>query len=193
MNLNVNKNDVMQYFFTVFCFLTTVLIPILNYIIFKNSLVQGIILGDLEQKYEIITILVVIIGIIATVSIYLIYYFPKYSVKRSCLTLSQSIMDITLLIIFSQISLLSVFQDKFGLILDISGVYILLIITFLPFIFKNIFDVFDFKKNEEFYQRKLRAKTTRLLKESNRKIKCKNCSYICRKGWKKCPICNKKL
>ena len=105
----------------------------------------------------------VIMGIITTASIYLIYYFPKYSVKRSYLTLSQSIMDVIILIIFSQKSLLTIFQDEFGLIL------------------------------EEFYQKKLKAKNFLLLKESNRKIKCKNCSYICRKGWKKCPICNTKL
>jgi len=189
----MNKNDFLQYFFTIFVFLTTILIPILNYIAFQDSLVQGITLGDLEQKFGIITVIVVFIGIIATVSTYLIYYYPRYSVRRGYLTLSQSILDLLFLVAFSQMGSISIFLEGSGIVLHLGGVYILLFVAFLPFVFKNIFDIIDFRKNKQFYQRKLRAKAAYLLKESNRKIKCRNCSYICRKGWKKCPICNTKL
>lgn len=191
--ISILWSDVSQLVITIVVFVTTVLFPIVNYYIFKESLVQGIEVGDLEQRYDIIIVMVVCIGVLTTVVTYLIYYFPRYSLKRGYLAFLQSILDILFLIIFSQMSSVSVFFEGSGVIIDFGGVYTLLLIAISLFVFKNIFDIIDFRRNKDFYNRKLRAKEALASKESNRKIKCGNCGYVCRKGWKKCPICSTRL
>ena len=158
MEFHIKRNEGLQYFFTLIVFVAIILVPIVNNITFKETLFHGIDIGDLEQRYDLIIIIVIFIGIITTSTTNLIFYYPKYSVRRGYLTLSQSILDVTYFFIFTQMSSISVFIEGSGIVLNLEGFYILLIVAFLPFVFKNVFDVIDFNKNKEFYQRKLQAK-----------------------------------
>lgn len=68
----------------------------------------------------------------------------------------------------------------------------------------NIEDDKDFKINKIQYGRILRKEHTTKLKQAKLKaklkeesdeklIECPHCNYICRTGWKKCPICETKV
>jgi len=86
------------------------------------------------------------------------------------------------------------------IVVDLSGVYILLIISALLFVIKAIFDVFDYKINQQYYSNNLKNKrdthsSQKKLKQRRKKLKqrliqCPKCKYACRKEWKKCPICD---
>jgi len=124
------------------------------------------------------------------------FRFQKYSVQRGILLLAISIMYLISTIASSQLSIIFVEVAKVQIITDFSGVYILLNIVMSLNIFKNLFDLTDFKINQSYYTTILRKKRTAppLQKKFNRKlVKCPKCKYICRIGWKKCPICKTKI
>ena len=62
-----------------------------------------------------------------------------------------------------------------------------------PFVVKDIYDLIDFKRNFDYYAKLQRSKQYQLDKNANKLIKCRKCDYVCRGGWKKCPICKSKL
>ena len=70
---------------------------------------------------------------------------------------------------------------------------VIVLIAMTPFMFRNIINLIDIKYNNKYYERKARIQTTIQLKDADKLIKCQSCNYMCRKGWKRCPICHKKL
>lgn len=189
----LNKNEKIQLLATVFAFVLIVILPLINYIYFKTSIIEGIDIGDLEIRYDSIIIILLIIGVITTLFTYLIFNYPKYSIKRAAITLTQSLLDVAFVFTFSLIGSFFISFGKFRLLFDISRVYLLIIIALIPFVIKNTLDIIDFKKNRNYYQMIERRKEIRLKKSANALIKCKKCDYMCRIGWKKCPICKTKL
>jgi len=124
------------------------------------------------------------------------FRYQKYSVSRGILLLAVSIMYLISTIASSQLSIIFVEVGKVQIITDFSGVYILLIIVMSLYIFKNLFDLTDYKINQSYYSTILRKKRTApsLQKKFRRKLdKCPKCKYMCRIGWKKCPLCKTKI
>lgn len=206
--LKKNKTRIYQICFTFFTVIMTTGMPIVNYINFKTLLNSvncptcpnlsnnQINLGGLEATYDILIYFFIVFGITISVCAYLIFRFQKYSVRRGILLLAISIMYLISTIASSQLSIIFVEVAKVQIITDFSGVYILLTIIMTLYIFKNLFDLIDFKINQSYYSTILRKKRTApsLQKKFRRKLdKCPKCKYMCRIGWKKCPICKTKI
>lgn len=174
---------------TVLSFVLTVLIPILSYIYFKSSVTDDIDVGDFEAKYNIIIIWAVIFGMMITGCTYLTFNFPKYSIKRGITSLTQSILELIIILLFSQFRTIRISDNDVELIFDITGIFVVLITVCAIFIIKNLYDLIDFKINQKsYFTGNIKNKGI-----SNKLKKCSNCKYMCRLEWKKCPICHSKL
>ena len=193
MIFDLRKEEIYQLLATWVAFLFSILLPLVNYFTFKSFLSSGINVGSLETTYDIVILITLILGICSTIITYLVYRLPKHSIQRGFLALSQNISSIVLIIVFSNLGRFWLIYENVSLYLDIRGIYLLLIIGVIPFVLKNIYDLIDFKRNSDYYTKLQRRKKHQLVKKSNKLIKCRNCDYMCRVGWKKCPICKTKL
>ncbi|MFW9969593.1 MAG: hypothetical protein ACFFDF_05280 [Candidatus Odinarchaeota archaeon] len=206
--LKNNKTQFYQIAFTSFTIIMTVIIPIINYINLKtliknlncancpNLADSSINLGGLDTLYNSLIYFFIISGLIVSICAYFIFKYQKYSVQRALLLLIVSIMYFTDTVSSSQLSIIFIEVAKIQIITNFSGVYILFIVIMSLYVFKNVFDVIDFKVNHSHYVnvlRKERSDRTKYNKFHKKLIKCPKCKYMCRIGWKKCPICKTKI
>lgn len=189
IEFRISKQNLIKIVVIGLTLIITVFLPILGYLQFKNSLENDIDLGDLEARYDLIIVWIVIIGILITVCSYLIFSFPKYSVNRGILSLINSILDFIFICFYSQMSIIYIEIENLSITLNLMGVFILIIVIWSLFIFKNLFDLIDFKRNRAYYD-----KIRRNQKKATKKLlECPECKYMCVVEWRKCPICNAQL
>ena len=138
---------------------------------------------DFQPKIIIISIFSIIVGGILTILRYVVFYFKKYTLKRTIINLTSTLLVLLILISNAQLSVFHVRIEGLNMYLDVQGIFVLLIISWLLVVFIVIYETFELKlyskKNEKLSIRRL--------------IKCPKCKYLCRKEWKKCPICKSPL
>ncbi len=156
--------------FTILSIVITIVIPIINYFNFKNSirsfncpdcpesLVNQLNLGGMESIYDTLIYVFMIIGIIISVCTYFVHNFQKYSVQRGICILLISIVYLVNSIFSSQMSTIIVGVANVQIIMNSSGVYILFITITSFYVIKATFDVIDFKVNQSYYINKLRSR-----------------------------------
>ena len=124
--------------------------------------------------------------------------------QRGVLMCIISVVYFINIIFTSQMSTILIRIANLQLVVNSSGIFILLIIISLLYVAKSLFDLIDFKINKTQYDRILRREQTtkikrtklktKLKEESEEKlIECPQCDYTCRMSWKKCPICETKI
>ncbi len=193
ISLKLRKNEIIQISLTILTFILTLLLPIIGYFQFKMAMPNEIYLSDFQENYDIVFIGTIIIGILLTGFRYYLYYFPQYSLRRGIINLLNSVLIMIFLIFTSQIGNLDITIENSSLYLNLTGVFLLLIVIWSLFIFKNIYDLVDFKLNQNYYKTFVRERKFRKKIKSRPLIKCPQCKYMCRPEWKKCPICNAKI
>ena len=183
----------MQISLTIFTFIITVVLPIIGYIQFKIIVPNDLYLSKLKQSYDIIFIGTISIGVLLTVSRYYLYSFPQYSLKRAIVNLLNSLLVLVFLSLTSQIGKLDLTLKNSNLYLDLTGVFLLLIAVGALYLVKNLYDLIDFKLNQDYYTTLFRKKKIEYKITPSPLLKCPQCKYMCRSEWKKCPICHTKL
>lgn len=191
MNKNwfkVSKEILIQLISTIIAFFLMVLLPVISYIqlipYFSDS--QNTSILNFKYQYDIFTVFSILFGSIATISRYLLYKYEKNSISRGILNLVYSVIilvQISLLLIFRTIT---IFDFNSFIILDLSSFFIILIILWSLYVFRNVFDLIDFVANKKYYKKQIRQ----FRHFSHKKKKCPNCGYMCYINWGKCPICN---
>ena len=194
MEVVINRLKLIQILSTSVSGVLTILLPIINYIQFKNSLAEDVNLGGFETTYDGLIIWVVIVGIMITVSTYFIFEFPNNSIKRGSVSLMNSVLDVVFIYIFSYMSLINMTYTcqnncRKEITLNLTGVYMLLIIIMSLYVVKNAYDLIDYNINQKYYRRN----NTKKITKKPKLVKCSKCNYMCRIEWKKCPICNYSL
>lgn len=194
MEILINKLKVLQILSTGISGVVTILLPIINYIQFKNSLSEDMNMGGFEATYDSLMIWIVIVGIMITGSTYFIFEFPNNSIKRGSVSLTNSVLDIIFIYIFSCMSQINMTYTcnnncRKEITLNLSGVYTLLIIIMSLYVVKNVYDLIDYKVNSKHYIQSRKKRTF----TKSKLIKCSKCNYMCQLGWKKCPICKSRL
>ena len=158
MKYKINRIKASQLIFSFLTVFLSIGVPIVNYIMFKASLTEGVEAGNLEGKYDVLIITIIIVGLLISFCSYMYFRCPKYSVKKGLIALTHSVLDLVFLILFSQFTILNIFSKSdwvscsgysiSGISLNLSGSFIILIIVSSLFVLKNIYDLFDFKINE---------------------------------------------
>lgn len=202
---------IMRISFTVINFLIVVIMPLFNYFNFKRVMIEDIDLSNFESRYDSIILWDLLVGVLMTVCTYMLFHYPKHSVKRGIIALIYSILFSVFLLVFSQMSIIHIKSKYAGIILDLERIFIILILVSCLFIIKNIYDLIDFKLNQTYYERERKKKIIKFLKDqgliksrgvikkfnlkSESLIKCPNpkCNYMCRPDWRKCPLCKTKI
>lgn len=167
MNLRWNKKVILQISLTVITFIITILLPIVGYFQFSRILTDNSLcsqcptyqmdLENLQVRYNFIFITLILIGVILTILRYSIYKFPQYSIKQGFLNLLNSIFFVLFLSIIAQLGIINISLEGFSLSLNLTGVFLLIIAVWSLFIIKNVFDLYDFKKNRIYYENLLRS------------------------------------
>ena len=193
MTLKLDRNDIIQIISTISSFVLTIVLPLVNYITFKNIIREEIVLSDLESRYNIIIIFAVIIGVMITGCTYIFFKYPKYSVNRGIVTLTHSVLNVLFLAVFSQMAIFNISFKGSGISLNLSGLFIILTAVLSLLIGKSLYDLIDFKLNQNYYRTFLRKQKFKDRKAKQKLVKCPNCKYMCQMKWSKCPICNSRL
>jgi len=187
----LTRTRVIQLVFTSFTAILFILLPLICYIQFKLENIQ-----NYASNYDLIFILLIIIGFIITTIRFFIYKYPKYSTSRGTLNLIHSVTIVLVLIITSQIGVVYIKLQDSELSLNLMDSFIVLIILWALFIPKHIYDIVDFKLHHIYYDKVRRSSTTGIPPRrftSKNLIKCPKCKYMCQITWKSCPICHTKL
>ena len=100
MIYKLGRKEIVKLIIVCTTFFSTILLPLINYIIFKTTDFKGIGLGGLENKYNLVIVAIIIIGICITYCSYLVFRYPKYSIKRGVISLTHSILDVVFLSFF---------------------------------------------------------------------------------------------
>ena len=77
----------------------------------------------------------------------------------------------------------------FGLI----NLQILFLIVLAPIFLRNVLNIVDLKRNGIYYNRVQRIEYFKKHREIKQLVACRSCGYMCRKNWRKCPICNHRI
>ena len=193
VRFKLKKTEIVQISLSILTFVLTVLLPIIGYFQFKIAMPSDTYLSEFQENYDIVFIGTVMIGVLLTGLRYYLYKFPQYSLRRGIISLLNSILIMIFLIITSQIGNLDIKIENSSLYLNLTGVFILLIGIWSLFIFKNIYDLVDFKLNQNYYKTFARERKFKKEIRSRPLIKCPKCKYMCRPEWKQCTICNTKI
>lgn len=212
MKLKIKKHQIYQVGFAIINFIITIIIPLVTYLNFKNtirnfncpdcpeSFVNQINLGGMEALYDILIYVFIFVGIIVTISSSFINRFQKYSTQRGVLMLLISIVYFINITFSSQMGTILIEIANIQLVMDSFGVFILFIVIALLYVLKALFDLIDFKINKSQYDKILRKEQAVQVKQKKLKnkvkeklVECPKCKYTCRTGWKKCPICETKI
>lgn len=143
---------------------------------------------DLQPKIVLISIFSIIVGGILTILRYIVFYYKKDTLKRSIINVTSTLLVLLILISNAQLSVFYVSVEGLNMYLDVQGIFILLIISWLLVVFKTIYETFE----ANLYSTKMRKSGLKRI-STRRLIKYPNCKYMCRKEWKKCPICKSTL
>lgn len=203
--MRIDKSRLLQFFITIFSTVFTIILPVINYIDFKNSLSNvecescpdlnknQIDLGSFEISFDVFIYINVILGILITSCSYLIFEFQKYSLQRRFLLFFITLMYVIFFTFSSQLSTVFITVPNIQLTIDFSGIYIIFLVAFSIYSLKNIFDIVDFKINQGQYTTTLRKKRFIQKKLNQKPVNCIKCDYRCKVGWKECPICKTKI
>lgn len=177
-----------QFILTLITFFFAFLLPILTYAQLYPVIADAKELSQIRSLIMFNAIFSIAIGGTLTILRYISYYFDKHTLKRALISFTSIILVLLLLV---SGALLSVVKGEIGGVyvsLDFGGVFSLLIIAWSLVVFKAVYHIIEIK--HEFK----RTRNSRLKKIRSRVlIPCPNCKYICRKQWKKCPICDSVL
>ena len=124
------------------------------------------------------------VGITLTILRYFMLKNPKNKLKYK---LIHHVLILALLISFLRISDLYVSIRGSSIGLDIKGLLLLTIFAWIPFLIIPTYELFISarkKSNRSNIQHKIFQRAY---------LKCPDCKYLCKKTWKKCPICESKL
>ena len=156
IKLNFSKNNIIQIFLTSLTFILTIILPIFGYFQFNISTEKY--LENFRVRYHLVFIGTIIIGVILTCLRFYMYHFSEFTVKRGLLNLLNSIFFVLFLSITAQLAKININMENFSLNLNLTGVFVFLIIVWSLFIIKNLYDLYDFKKNRIYYENLVRNK-----------------------------------
>ena len=147
-SLKLNKKALWQICLTISTFILTVILPIFGYIQFnKISSMNQLDLGNLQIRYSYVFSTLAITGIFLTILRGSSLKIPQYSMKKRWLNLGNSVLFLAFLSIMAQLGIIDIVMQNFTIYLNLIGVFILLILTWSLFIIKNLYDLYDYKKN----------------------------------------------
>jgi len=141
----------------------TIIVPIVTYLNFKDiiknfncsdcpqSVVNQVYMGGMVPLYDILIYVFVFVGFIVTICTYFISRFQKYSLQRGILMFSISIAYLINILFSSQMSTILIKVANVQIMVNFSGVFILLIIISLLYVSKSLFDLVDFRVNKSRY------------------------------------------
>lgn len=185
MKLIQNKNKLSQIFFTIITSILTVIIPFLYFLSF---LLNGALPNIEPFNIIIVSISSIFIGIFISLFRYLVYSYPKHSFRRITLNLISSVLMVIIIALPLPFSTLYLQEENSGFYLDLSNVFILLIILGSLFPIRNLYDLVE---STLFKFRNTKSKRYKLIKKTL--INCPQCGYACQFKWKLCPICKSQL
>lgn len=186
------RAKLIQIFLTLFTLVILVIIPAISYILFKITYSNDALLEIFALKYDLVFITIIISGIVLTVMRYMMYNYPKYTLRRGTLNLLHSIIIVVMIAITSQIGNITIKLPDSGFSLNLANVFLLLITIWSLFIAKHVYDIIDFKIHHIYYD-KLRRELSQQPRADFRGknlVECPNCNYMCKSYWKSCPICH---
>lgn len=137
-------------------FILTIILPIFGY--FQFNISNEKYLENFQERYNLVFIGTIIIGVILTCLRFYMYRFSQYTIKRGFLNLLNSIFFVLFLSITAQLGKINIKMENFTLDLNLIGVFVFLIIVWSLFIIKNLYDLYDFKKNQIYYETLVRSK-----------------------------------
>ena len=137
-------------------FILTIILPIFGY--FQFNISNEKYLENFQERYNLVFIGTIIIGVILTCLRFYTYRFSQYTIKRGFLNLLNSIFFVLFLSITAQLGKINIKMENFTLDLNLIGVFVFLIIVWSLFIIKNLYDLYDFKKNRIYYETLVRSK-----------------------------------
>jgi len=145
----------------------------------------GLFLIQLLPNAILIMIMVIVLGILASLARYFIYHYPSFSKKRAGFSLVNSS---SLLLYFALFSLLTSLETKVQTsIISISfrSMFILLALPWIVFLIRDIYNLVDFSLHEDTY-----ILAARKQKYDLKSLKrCSRCGYKMKIGLKRCPRC----
>jgi hypothetical protein len=187
--MRIDRSRLLQFCITIFNIVFTIILPIINYIGFKNSLSNiecescpdlnknQINLGTFEMGYDVFIYINVILGILITSCSFLIFRFQTYSVQKGFLSFSITFLYVIFFAFTSQLSIIFITVSNIQLKIDFSSIYIIFIIAFSVYGLKNIFDIVDFKINQAHYTTILRKRRFIQKKLHQKLVNCTRCDY----------------
>lgn len=188
------KQDLIQIMLTLIIFIFFVLIPLLSVIELHATDFQE--LCDFILKFDLFTIISIIIGMALSILRYISFYYPKYTISRYFIAFIQSCLFLIILISLSTISPIQINTSNTSFYLNIDGIFILFISIWSVFTAKYLFDILDVYFNKNYF-RKLSRESSESRQtvdiHSKTLIKCPQCNYMCHIHWKRCPICQTSL
>ncbi len=156
IKLNFSKNNIIQIVLTSLTFILTIILPIFGY--FQFNISNEKYLENFQERYNLVFIGTIISGVILTFLRFYMYRFSQYTIKRGFLNLLNSIFFVLFLSITAQLGKINIKMENFNLDLNLIGVFVFLIIVWSLFIIKNLYDLYDFKKNRIYYETLVRSK-----------------------------------
>ena len=156
IKVNLSKNNILQITLTSLTFILTILLPIVGYFQFNISAEEYF--EHFRVRYNLVFIGTITIGIILTCLRFFMYRFSQFTVKRGILNLLNSIFFIIFLTITAQLGFVEISLEDSSFSLDLTGVFVVLIIVWSLFIIKYLYDLYDFIKNRIYYENLLRRK-----------------------------------
>ena len=177
-----------QFISTLLTFFLAFLLPILSYAQLYPVIAETKELSDLRFVIIFNSIFSIVVGGILTVLRYVAFYFNKRTLKRAAISFASALLVLFLLVSGAQLSVIQGNVENIYLFLDFGGVFLLLISLWALFVLKMAYNIVEIKlelgKTQATRLKKIRSKAL---------IPCPNCKYMCRKQWKKCPICESAL
>ncbi len=178
-----------QFITTLITFFFTFLLPLLSYIQLLPIFDKAEELLYLRSHILFNSVLAIVIGGILTGLRYAVFYFKKRSLKRAFINLISTLLVMILLVSSAQLGVVQIDIEDSYLFLDIRSVFTLLIFSWALIVIKAVYDLVEIK----FFPGAAIPLTAREKMRSKGLVKCPNCKYMCRKEWKKCPICKSVL
>ncbi len=149
IRVNLSRTFIIQITSTVLMFIFTVILPVISYVRFDVSVDN--LPSSLSLRFKVVLISMIGIGILMTCSRFFVFRYPKYSAGRGILNLLSSVLLLVYFGITAQLGKINVVLESASFSLDLTGVFYVLIGAWSLFIAKNLYDFYDFRKNERYY------------------------------------------
>jgi hypothetical protein len=155
VHVNLSRTLMIQITTTVLMLIFTVILPIISYIQFDTS--ADNLPSSLILRYRVVLTSMIGIGILMTCSRFFVFRYPKYSVRRGILNLLSFLLLLVYFEITAQLGKINAVMESASFSFDLTGVFYVLIGAWSLLVIKNMYDLYDFRKNERYYKQNART------------------------------------